>query len=246
MIERENMEHFLEDNIEKCIKALLEKFLKWPNNFFTESDAHSYLYYYFFRSGAKALKQFYSTNDSEKQKKQKTVLIHREYPTSFRYQKETMQLDEKKGGRGHYDLVVLDPEFVKAHELKQIIAKNYKTDCVKNEMSLLASIEFKLIVKPLDRNVQDQIEKDFQKLEWAVEKNQAKQSYMIIFNRYREEKRYKDKVIKQKKLHPKIKGIYLESIVNPQRLCEIIYLNEWKYKLRFNRRCLVTEVKGPT
>jgi hypothetical protein len=129
MIGRKIMNQSLEDNIEKCINALLEKFLKWPLNFFTESDAHSYLYYYFFRFGSKEIKKPYHTNDSKR-----TVLIHREYPTSFRYRKETMQLDEKKGGRGHYDLVVLDPEFVKAHKLKQVIAKNYKTDCVNERL----------------------------------------------------------------------------------------------------------------
>jgi hypothetical protein len=84
----------LDSEIEKCIKSLAEKFLKWPYNFFTESDAHSFLYYYIFRSGYKLLKLFYPTKDSSI----KTVLIHREYPTSFRYRKNNMELDEKGEG----------------------------------------------------------------------------------------------------------------------------------------------------
>ncbi|MDK2801666.1 MAG: hypothetical protein PWQ70_3285 [Clostridiales bacterium] len=80
--------------IERCINSLGEKFLKWPFNFFTESDAHSFLYYYIFRSGSKPLKIPYPSKDGRE-----TVLVHREYPTSFRFRKENMELCES-GDRG--------------------------------------------------------------------------------------------------------------------------------------------------
>ena len=44
------------EEIERCINSLGEKFIKWPYNFFTESDAHSFLYYYFLRSAHSSLK----------------------------------------------------------------------------------------------------------------------------------------------------------------------------------------------
>jgi len=139
------------DNILKIIQinSLAEKFLKWPYNFFTESDAYSFFYYYIFRSGPKNLKLYYSTNDPAI----KTVLIHREYPTSFRYRKESMKLDDT-GGRGHYDLVILNPEFVAKHTIDEVIAKDYKKCCVAEQNHLLAAIEFKFIKQEHERGNQ--------------------------------------------------------------------------------------------
>jgi len=42
--------------LEACINSLGEKFLKYPYNFFTESDAHSFLFYYLFRYGTRDYK----------------------------------------------------------------------------------------------------------------------------------------------------------------------------------------------
>lgn len=228
------MNRILEDDIEKCIKSLIEKFLKWPYNFFTESDAHSYLYYYLFRFGSKELKRFYPTKGS----KAKTVLPHREYPTSFRYHKKNMQLDEQTGGRGHYDLVVLNPEFITSHTMDEVIAKNYKKCCKDEKNHLLAAIEFKLIVSPLSKNLRVEIAKDFHKLSWAIESKQSKNAYMIIFNRARKEESYLDELCELKKSYPKVKGIYLESIAGEARSYRIIYLDksDWKYKIRFEEK----------
>lgn len=225
------MSKILEDDIEKCIKSLIEKFLKWPYNFFTESDAHSYLYYYFFRFGSRELKQFYPTKDS----KAKTVLIHREYPTSFRYHKKNMQLDEQTGGREHYDLVVLNPKFIASHTIDEVIAKDYTKCCKDEKHHLLAAVEFKLIIKPLSKNMKIEIEKDFQKLSWAIESGQSDNVYMIIFNRARKEENFIKELHYLKEYNPKIKGIYLESIVTHKRYYLPLYLNEsdWKYKITF-------------
>jgi len=221
----------LDTEIENCINSLGEKFLKWPYNFFTESDAHSFLYYYIFRSGSKLLKQFYPTKDSSI----KTVLIHREYPTSFRYRKNKMELDEK-GGRGHYDLVVLNPEFVANHSISEVIAKDFKKCCKNESNHLLASIEFKLIVNPLSKGFESEIGKDFQKLTLAIQKRQSRSAYMIIFNRARPENAFADSLDKTARQNPNVKGLYLESVVGPKRHYKIKYLNEWKHRLRFTQK----------
>lgn len=233
----ENLEK-LDSEIEKCIKSLGEKFLKWPYNFFTESDAHSFLYYYIFRSGYKLLKQPYPTKDSSI----KTVLIHREYPTSFRYSKKNMRLDEK-GGRGHYDLVVLNPDFVASHSIGEVIAKVFKKCCKDENDHLLAAIEFKLIVNPLSKGLESEIEKDFQKLTWSINNRQARSAYMIIFNRVRQEKNFLYSLDKIAFQNPHVKCLYLESVVGKMRHYEIKYLNEWKQRLRFtqNRKNKGTE-----
>jgi hypothetical protein len=221
----------LDSGIERCIKSLGEKFLKWPYNFFTESDAHSFLYYYIFRSGYKLLKLPYQTKDSSI----KTVLIHREYPTSFRHRKSNMGLDEK-GGRGHYDLVVLNPDFVASHSIGEVIAKDFKKCCKDENDHLLAAIEFKLIVNPLSKGLESEIEKDFKKLTWSINNRQSRSAYMIIFNRVRPEKTFANRLDKIADQNPHVKGLYLESVVGKKRHYDIKYLNEWKQRLRFTKK----------
>ncbi|MDD3894258.1 MAG: hypothetical protein PHU36_04480 [Syntrophomonadaceae bacterium] len=214
-------------DIERCINSLAEKFLKWPFNFFTESDAHSFLYYYIFRSGSRELKQQYPTANPQI----KTVLVHREYPTSFRYKKEGMELNDT-GGRGHYDLVVLNPDFMKEHSINEIIAKNFKKCCVNEKHHLLTAIEFKLVVSPLSKNLREEIAKDFTKLTWSLE-SQAQNAYMVIFNRVRPEVTYYEELNQLAQENPQVKAIYVESVKEPKRHYHFIYLNNWANKLRF-------------
>jgi len=217
--------------IEKCINSLGEKFLKWPHNFFTESDAHSFLYYYIFRSGPKELKLFYPTQNNG----EKTVLIHREYPTNFRYHKKDMCLDETTGGRGHYDLVILDPDFIANHNINEVIAQDYKNTCQKDTKNhLIAAIEFKLITKPLSNTLKDEIRKDFEKLSWAVkEKAQARNAYLIIFNRARKEEAFGQEMKKIANDNLDVKCIYIESIRGKNKSHKVLYLNSWENKLRY-------------
>lgn len=208
-------------NIEKCINSLGEKFLKYPFNFFTESDAHSFLYYYIFRSGARSLKIPYSSRDGTK-----TVLIHREYPTSFRFFRQNMELSES-GVRGHYDLGILNPEFIANHLMDEIIAKDFKKCKVSEKHHLLAAIEFKLIVNPLNANLRTEIRKDFKKLSLGLDQDQTKNAYLILFNRCRHENTFIDELRKLSKSDDRIQVLYIESIKKPHRHYEVLYFNEW-------------------
>lgn len=202
----------LAKDINKCIQILSEKFRKWPYNFFTESDAHAYLYYSFFRYGTPALKKLYYAKDH-----MKTVLIHREYPTSYRYsQKELIRYSlEKREGTtvGHYDMVVLNPAFVESHKIQQVISKNntIRQTVRFDDNHVLAAVEFKLLHKGLDKHLREEIHKDFVKLGWALESGQAKEAYMLIFNRYGEEKDYWKVLNDYQKKQPDVKLIYQES-----------------------------------
>lgn len=201
----------LSENIEKCIRILSEKFRKWPYNFFTESDAHSYLYLSFFRYGTPALKSLYQSKDHRR-----SVLIHREYPTFFRYSQKELKLcklSESEGTCGHYDMVVLNPDFITNHGIQQVISKDNKIRQTVNfnDNHLLAAIEFKLLHKPLTENLRDEIKKDFIKLGWALETKQARNAYMLIFNRYGEEKKYWETLEELQREHQDIKLIYQES-----------------------------------
>ena len=96
-----------------------------------------------FRSGSKALKVPYPSKD----KGEESVLVHREYPTSFRFRKENMELSES-GGRGHYDLVILNPDFLANHTLDEVIAKDFKK-CKVDEKDHLLAVEPNFLSIPL-------------------------------------------------------------------------------------------------
>ena len=65
--------------IEPRIRTLVNRFKGRASNFFTESDIHSYLYLVFYRE--KRFSKQYPTADPSVM----TILIHREYPTFFRF-----------------------------------------------------------------------------------------------------------------------------------------------------------------
>ena len=55
------------------------------------------------------------------------ILIHREYPTFFKYDKKIPIVPrEEAKSRGHYDFVVLNPRFVEFYPLSVVTNKDYK------------------------------------------------------------------------------------------------------------------------
>ncbi len=117
-----------------------------------------------------------------------------------------MQLDET-GSRGHYDLVVLNPDFMRNHSVDEIIAEDFKKCCVSEEHHLLTAIEFKFIVSSLNKHVREEIAKDIIKLTWALELKQARNVYMVIFNRFRSEVSYYKELEKLSDANPQVKVI---------------------------------------
>ena len=101
----------INDAVWKAIDKTINKFREHPYYFFTESDIHSYFYYALYSSEHEAL-----TKDGKPM-----YCIHREYPTNCRYNKkelldntisEPCNLEGTSGSRGHYDMAVLDPDFI--------------------------------------------------------------------------------------------------------------------------------------
>lgn len=144
-----------------------------------------------------------------------------------------MELDDK-GGRGHYDLVILNPDFIAKHSIDEVIAKNFKKCKVDVKDHLLAAIEFKFIVSPLRANMRREIKKDFLKLSLALDHGQTKKAYLIVFNRCRPEDKFIKEFEELSQIDNRVQSIYMESIKKGRnRSYKIIYLNEWANKLRF-------------
>jgi len=115
----------------KIINELQAIFRKYPQQYFSEHDIHSVLYHL----TQKQLKHHGATSQTTLGG-YNTSLVHHEYPTPFRcdmqgYKFRRAGEEERtpKGGlykRGHYDLVILNPDFVKNNTLDIVCGKNYK------------------------------------------------------------------------------------------------------------------------
>jgi len=116
------------DAIDYSISTLCKKFQNQPTLFYTENDIVCYIY-----SILQEKLHFKEINDQDKKKH---FLVHREYPTPFRCDmgenKFEIKDDEartKNGGkyqRGHYDIVVLNPDFIKQKTYEEIKAQDYE------------------------------------------------------------------------------------------------------------------------
>ena len=220
---------------EACMNSLGKKFLMYPYNFFTETDAHAFLFYYMFRYAKRGFKIQYPSKD-----KDKAVLIHREYPTVFKYKKKAMVRDPH-GTRGHYDLVVLNPEFMEVHEMPEIMMAKFNDINSENPLNLFAAIEFKFIKSTLDKGMQGEIVKDIIKLSWALEPyedlwpRQSINAYALIFNRSNwsdlEKQKEFHKEIKNAADHTQVRVLYVESVPGQEKHSDVKYLNGWNDKI---------------
>lgn len=162
----------IEQAVFESLRKTINKFREHPYYFFTESDIQSYLYYCLYSS------KFEYVRDGKR-----IFLLHKEYPTNFRYRKKDLTnpkckrpipLDRKEGDRGNYDFVVLNPKFVKsAPSCDDVVNKNVKLlenriktnlDLVKKE--LLFAIEFKYVVRNSKKFI-DEVVADNKKLQFS-------------------------------------------------------------------------------
>jgi len=139
----------------EAIRRTINKFREHPYYFFTESDIHSYFYHCVYSSGA--------SNYEVVRDGRRIFLVHREYPTNFRYSKEALLLPDytepyplssRQGDRGNFDIAVINPDFVaSAPSVEDIVNKNVRlvesrveSDLESVCRELLFAIEFKFMI----------------------------------------------------------------------------------------------------
>ena len=113
------------NNITDMIKhRIAEAFEACPYCFFTEHDIHSVLY-----NIASEELQLSGVLEEETSNGYPVSLVHHEYPTPFRCDMRGYgfeKKDEKPYRRGHYDLVIFNPDFLRNKELRVICGKNFE------------------------------------------------------------------------------------------------------------------------
>jgi hypothetical protein len=124
--------------LETALHRLVESFWEEPYRFFTEADAVAALHTWVARRPE--LAQVYHTADGFE-----TNLLHREYPTFFRFKvSDPSQRLGPPARRGHYDLALLNPAYVGNHDAEAVSNRNIGDRGDLSTPPLLAAVEFKL------------------------------------------------------------------------------------------------------
>jgi len=209
--------------IESHIKTLVNRFKGRAYNFFTESDIHSYLYLVFYRD--KRFSKQYPTADPSV----RTILIHREYPTFFRFRRKLpVKQAQAPANRGHHDLVVLNPSFLAAYPLTTVTNQDVSRIRQRpKERPLLAAIEFKMPRSRIGSSTLKEIEIDFQKLQHSLAWSQS--LYMLIFNRHeRMTAEAWAEIDRMAAENADVKGLYMECVREGEAMpYQVKYLGNW-------------------
>lgn len=114
--------------VDTALEELCTQFQVQPTLFFTENDIVCYFYY--------ILQQKLLFLRSSDKDGCEHFLIHREYPTPFRCSMSNNKFELKgdeernekgrKYKRGHYDIVVLNPDFIRQNSYEVIKAQDYE------------------------------------------------------------------------------------------------------------------------
>jgi len=162
------------NNIIDMIKRrTVETFQTCPYYFFTKHDIHSVLY----NITSEEL-QLSGVLEEKTSDGYQVPLVHHEYPTPFRCDMRGYgfeKKDETPYRRGHYDLVIFNPDFVRNKELCVVCGKNFEKfnsamENVKVEPLIWASeVIFFPVVKRLPENALRIIEQDALKVKATLE-----------------------------------------------------------------------------
>lgn len=164
--------------LETALHRLVESFWDEPYRFFTEADAVAALQSWVTRRPE--LAQTQRTADGFK-----TGLLHREYPTFFRFdQKSPTQRLGPPAGRGHYDLVLIDPAYIRQHGAETVLNRDIRDRGDLSSPPLLAAVEFKLFVSGWNPSLVELVKQDLGKLRLALQSPlDVSAAYFCVFQR---------------------------------------------------------------
>ena len=175
------------------VKKMEATFRECPQCFFSENDIHSVLY----RLTKEELEQHRVNPEETTRDGNITSLVHHEYPTPFRcdmqgykFRRVSEEKRTPKGGlykRGHYDLVILNPDFVKNNTLDIVCGKIFrKLQSILPKLSVPPLIWACEIIyfpktKKLPKNAIKIIEQDTLKIKETIDSNFCKIGSVHVF-----------------------------------------------------------------
>ena len=157
--------------IHSTIKTIINQFKRKPDNFFNEYDFHQYCFHAFYLQ--KEFTKQYLTKDGKK-----TNVLHPEYPTLERFKRKPWGRVDPKGVRARYDMVILNPEFIKNNDFETVRCRDIRK--ISNDTkskNIIAALEFKFIIKH-SQSYLNEINFDHLKFSNAKE---VEHKYMLVF-----------------------------------------------------------------
>jgi len=162
--------------IENAIGRLVNEFAREPYVFFTEADAVTRFHQLLGEEPYTGQRQ--QTSDGHE-----IGLVHREFPTFFRFDKSRPEAGpQATGSRGHYDTVVLNPRFVAEHPIETVMNRTIDTTREETIVPLEAAVEFKLDTHGWSKGRTRNTIQDLGKLH--ISANDAPLRYFVLLMRY--------------------------------------------------------------
>lgn len=209
--------------LECAINRLVNEFLREPYTFFTEADAVARFHQIL--DDSPILGRKIRTRDNFE-----VGLVHREYPTFFRFSDKnpTARLGPP-AHRGHYDTVILNPEFVAAHPAATVINRDITTPRDECITPLQAAVEFKLDNQGWSKEQANGAIAELGKLSLSGE---APLRYFVVLMRYcaptlTRWRRYWPMVRQAAKERPEIHSIFATSWLTVKGDQEVCRFGDW-------------------
>jgi len=211
-------------SLENAIHRLVDEFAQEPYAFFTEADA---------------IVRFHQlvTDDPRFNRRARTEddheisLVHREYPPFFRFddRKPTARLGPP-ARRGHYDTVILNPDFVAAHPVETVLNRDIKAARNPDIVPFEAVVEFKLHTRGWSKGRAEGVIRELGKLH--LSEKEAPLRYLVVLQRYREPRLYRwetywPKVSDAAVARKNIGSVFTIHWINLNREPEVHWFGRW-------------------
>ena len=210
--------------LESTIHSLVSEFQQEPYIFFTEADAVARFHQLL--AGNPDFNRYVRTEDGHE-----VGLVHREYPTFFRFDdQDPTERSESQGSRGHYDTVVLNPDFVATHPVETVLNRNIKAVRDPAIVPFQAVVEFKLHTRGWSKGRSAGVISELGKLQ--LSDKEAPLRYLVLLMRYRETHMYRwdkywPKVRSAAGTRQGIASVFAIYWVNLDREAEVHWLGRW-------------------
>lgn len=214
--------------LENAIHHMVDEFMAAPYTFFTEADAVARFHQLL--SQDPHLSELVLTKDGHQ-----VSLVHREYPTFFRFDdKNPEKRSESTGSRGHYDTVILNPDFVQAHPAETVMNRNIKAQRDPAIVPFEAVIEFKLHTRGWSKRRTRGVLRELGKL--RLSEPEAPLRYLVLMMRYRESRMHRwntywpqvrNAAENAAKTEPKISSLFAIQWLDPAREPETFPFGPW-------------------
>lgn len=213
-------------DIEKAIFELVSEFCQDPFRFFTEADAVAR-----FHTILEQQNQFGNIVGSMDE--YKIPLIHQEFPTFFRFDDDNpVQKLDPPARRCHYDLVVLNPDFIKKRTAVEATNRQIIDLDGEDGPAIFAAVEFKLDPIGWSKGRTRGIGAEFGKL--ALSSDDIEHRYQVALMRYTAPTmtrwdKYWDQVKQTAKTHNEINSNFAVCWCNAERRGhEIFSFGDWQ------------------